>query len=91
MSGLLSSQYIDLYKALSHLIRLEILDVLSESAKSVNELGRQLNKRQSNVSQHLQVLRRNHLVFSKQVGKRRIYTLNPKEKTLIGYLIKYKL
>jgi len=39
----------------------------------------------------LQVLRRNHLVFSKQVGKRRIYTLNPKEKMLIGYLVKYKL
>jgi ArsR family transcriptional regulator len=91
MSGLLSSQYIDLYKALSHPIRLEILDVLSESAKSVNELGRQLNKRQSNVSQHLQVLRRNHFVFSKQVGKRRIYALNPKGKTLIDYLVKYKL
>jgi len=56
MSGLLSSQYIDLYKALSHPIRLEILDV-----------------------------------FSKQVGKQRIYTLNPKERTMIGYLVKYKL
>ncbi|PIZ98219.1 MAG: hypothetical protein COX78_03485 [Candidatus Levybacteria bacterium CG_4_10_14_0_2_um_filter_35_8] len=91
MSGLLSYQFVEFYKALSHPIRLEILDVLSESAKSVNELGRQLNKHQSNVSQHLQVLRKNHLVFSKQVGKRRVYELNPKEKSLIGYLAKYKL
>jgi len=55
MSGSLSYQFVEFYKALSHPIRLKILDV-----------------------------------FSKQVGKRRAYELNPKEKSLIGYLAKYK-
>ena len=91
MYGLLSAQYVYLYKALSHPIRLEILTVISECATSVNDLDLQLNKRQSNVSQHLQMLQKNHLVFSKQVGKPRIYTLNPKEMTLIVYLAKYKV
>ena len=88
MSGLLLSQYVSLYRTLSHPIRLEILHVLSENTQSVNDISRQLNKHQSNISQHLQVLRKNHLVHSKQVGKQRIYTLNPKEKKFLDYLTK---
>ena len=55
MSGLLLYQFVKFYKAFSHPIRFGILDVLSEGAKSVNELGRKY------------------------------------EKSLIGYLAKYKL
>ncbi|OIP57084.1 MAG: hypothetical protein COX79_00670 [Candidatus Levybacteria bacterium CG_4_10_14_0_2_um_filter_36_16] len=91
MSGLLSYQFVEFYKTLSHPIRLGILDVLFESAKSVNELGRQLNKCQSNVSQHLQVLRKNNLASSNKSGKRRIYRLDDENKALIIYLGKYKI
>lgn len=71
-------------------MRLEILSALSDKDLNVNDLSRQLNKRQSNVSQHLQVLRKNNLVVSKRVGKRQIYKLDRKNLRLVHYLSKYK-
>lgn len=91
MSGLLSTQFIDIYRALSHPMRLEILLKLSGRALNVSDLSQLLDKRQSNVSQHLQILRKNNLVSSKRVGKRRVYELDSKNKSLVSYLSKYKV
>jgi len=91
MTGLLSLRFAQIYKALAHPMRLEILSALSNSALNVNDLSLRLNKRQSNVSQHLQVLRKNKLVSSKRVGKRRVYKLGTKNSGLISYLSKYKV
>lgn len=91
MTGLLSSKFTQVYKALAHPMRLEILSVLLNKDLSVNDLSQQLKKRQSNVSQHLQVLRKSNLVSSKRLGKRRIYKLDDQNKTLVKYLSKYKI
>ena len=91
MTGLLSLKFAQIYKALAHPMRLEILSALLNRTLNVNDLCRQLNKRQSNVSQHLQVLRKNNLVSSKKVGKKRIYKLDTRNSGLISYLNKYKV
>lgn len=91
MTGLLTPKFAGLYKALSHPMRLEILRMLSGKTLNVNDLGEKLNKRQSNVSQHLQTPRKNNLVSSNGVGKRRVYELNEQNKTLIRYLSGFKL
>lgn len=90
MSGLLSVKYAGFYKALTHPIRLGLVDLLSQKQQDVGQLGKQLDIRQSNVSQHLQVLRTNGFVLSAKEGKRRIYSLNPEYKKLIDYLMKFK-
>lgn len=90
MSGLLSIKYAVLFKALNHPIRLGLVNLLSQKQQDVGQLGKQLDIRQSNVSQHLQVLRTNGFVLSKKEGKRRIYSLNPEYKKLIDYLMKFK-
>lgn len=91
MTGLISLKFTQVYKALAHPMRLEILAVLLNKALNVNDLSRQLNKRQSNISQHLQVLRKNNLVSSKRVGKKRIYKLDTKNSGLVSYLSEYKV
>jgi len=91
MTGLLSLKFAQIYKALAHPMRLEILSVLLNKDLSVNDLSQQLKKRQSNVSQHLQVLRKDNLVVSKRVGKRQIYELDRQNVRLIRYLNKYKI
>ena len=90
MSGLLSIKYIKTYKALSHPLRLELINSLFEKQRDVGELGERLNIRQSNVSQHLRVLRKNGFVLSEKEGKRRIYSLNSDCKRLVSYLMKFK-
>jgi len=72
-------------------MRLEILNKLYINPLNVNDLSRELDKRQSNVSQHLQVLRKNNLVSSKSMGKKRIYELDGKNIALVRYLKKYKI
>ena len=81
MTGLSSLKFTQVFKALAHPMRLEILSALSDNALNVNDLSRQLNKRQSNVSQHLQVLRKGNLVSSENVGKKRTIHLKAKTKS----------
>lgn len=47
----------DFFKALSHPLRIGILELLSEGKRSVNEIQTILNKEGSAVSQQLSVLR----------------------------------
>lgn len=86
-----SEEFTQVYKVLAHPMRLEILLVLLNKDLSVNDLSQQLKKRQSNVSQHLQVLRKSNLVSSNRSGKRRIYMLDHKNEVLVRYLSKYKI
>ena len=91
MTSLLISERAKCFKVLSHPVRLTILSELSKKALNVNGLSQHLKKRQSNVSQHLQVLRENGFVLAEKEGKRRIYSLNPEYKTLVIYLMKFRL
>jgi ArsR family transcriptional regulator len=66
----------DLCKALSHPIRLQILDLLSERERTVEELIRVVGTGQSNLSQHLAALRQRRLVVARRNGMNVYYTLS---------------
>ncbi|MFI5449973.1 MAG: ArsR/SmtB family transcription factor [Candidatus Bathyarchaeia archaeon] len=66
----------DLCKALSHPTRLQILDLLSERERTVEELTKILGTGQSNLSQHLAALRQRRLVAARRQGVNVYYTLS---------------
>ena len=63
-------------KAMAHPTRLRILDHLRRSGCCVQELERKLGLRQSNVSQHLRILRDQGLVTVSRLGHTVCYSLN---------------
>ena len=65
----------DFFKALSHPLRIRILELLTEGEKSVNEIQSILNSEGSAVSQQLSVLRAKNIVVGVKDGKRVVYSL----------------
>jgi DNA-binding transcriptional ArsR family regulator len=65
----------DFFKALSHPLRIRILELLTEGEKSVNEIQSSLNSEGSAVSQQLSVLRAKNIVVGTKDGKRVMYSL----------------
>jgi DNA-binding transcriptional ArsR family regulator len=65
------------FRAIAHPTRRGILDALASGDRSVADLTRLFEVSQPAVSQHLEVLRRARLVRSRQVGRQRIYELDP--------------
>jgi ArsR family transcriptional regulator len=61
---------------MSHPTRLRILDLLRESGSCVHDLEERLGLRQSNVSQHLRILRDLGLVSVARQGHTVCYSLN---------------
>jgi len=66
----------ELYKALGHPIRLQVLDLLSKRERSVEELAKLTGAGQSNLSQHLAALRRQKLVVPRRAGMNVFYALS---------------
>ncbi len=64
-------------RGLGNAHRLELLDLLAQAPRSVDELARGTDRPVANTSQHLQVLRRAGLVQSQRRGSRSIYSLAP--------------
>ena len=59
--------------------RLQIIHYIGEKEMSVNEIVEKTNLRQSNVSQHLRVLRMNRIINERREGNKIFYKLaNPK-------------
>ena len=65
------------YAALAEPSRRQILDLLRERERSVNELVAHVGLSQPGVSKHLKVLREAGLVAVRPDGKRRFYGLSP--------------
>jgi DNA-binding transcriptional ArsR family regulator len=63
--------------ALAEPVRREIVKRLVERPSAVTELARDMPIGRSAVSQHLQVLKRAHLVTDHAAGTRRIYQVDP--------------
>ena len=63
-------------KALGNGHRAEIVDVLAQGERSVDELAREIGQSVANTSQHLQILARTGLVASRRAGARIIYRLS---------------
>ncbi|MGO9900715.1 MAG: ArsR/SmtB family transcription factor [Solirubrobacteraceae bacterium] len=64
-------------EALAEPVRREIVKRLVERPSAVTELASDLPITRSAVSQHLQVLKRAHLVTDRAAGTRRIYQVDP--------------
>ncbi|MDO9096990.1 MAG: metalloregulator ArsR/SmtB family transcription factor [Candidatus Methanoperedens sp.] len=59
--------------------RLEIINLLRDGEKTVNELAEQAGVPQANISQHLTVLRQNNVVTTRREGANVYYKIaNPK-------------
>lgn len=65
----------ELFKALAHSRRLEIINLLRGSSLNVGEIYTMLDLPQANVSQHLQILRDAGIVKTKKNGKLVSYSL----------------
>jgi DNA-binding transcriptional ArsR family regulator len=64
-------------EALAEPVRRQIVERLVERPSAVTELAQELPIGRSAVSQHLQVLKRAHLVTDRAAGTRRIYQVDP--------------
>jgi ArsR family transcriptional regulator len=62
-------------QALGHAHRLELLEMLGQGERSVEELSKRTNLTFANTSRHLQILRRACLVRTQRSGKHVLYSL----------------
>jgi DNA-binding transcriptional ArsR family regulator len=90
MKGLQDPKLIESFRILSNPVRLKILNGLLVHPSSVDSLSIRLKKRQSNISQHLQILRKNNLVKFNKSGRKRVYLLGSEGERLISYFMKFK-
>lgn len=65
----------ELFRTLAHPVRIRVLELLSARDHAVHELLGQIDAEQSNLSQHLAVLRRAGLVRQTRVGGEVVYSL----------------
>jgi rhodanese-related sulfurtransferase len=75
----LFEQFGKLGRALSSPRRLELLDLLCQAERSVEDLCKETGLSPSNVSQHLRVLKEAHLLESRQEGLNHVYRLSNEE------------
>lgn len=69
----------EICKALANPIRIEILNLLKSGEKTVTELANLVGVNQTNLSQHLTILRSKKIVEAKRVGNNVYYSLaNPR-------------
>ncbi|GAB6141851.1 metalloregulator ArsR/SmtB family transcription factor [Methylosoma difficile] len=63
-------------KAMSHPLRLKILCVLGNNAVSVQDIVEQVGTSQSNISQHLSILREKNILATKKEANRVYYSID---------------
>jgi ArsR family transcriptional regulator, virulence genes transcriptional regulator len=69
----------EISKTLAHPIRLALLHILKDGEKTVNQLVEIVGASQSNVSQHLALMRQRQIVKTRKVGSTVYYQVaNPK-------------
>src|SRR5919198_5567936 len=71
----LYAEFASIGKALANPHRLELLDLLGQGERSVDELAQEIEQSLANTSAHLQVLRQAHLVDSDKRGLNVVYRL----------------
>lgn len=71
----LSRERIELLKVIAHPVRIDILEQLEEGVKCVSDFEETLQASQSNISQHLSLLRRHGLIDYYVDGRLRCYFL----------------
>lgn len=76
-------QFARVGKALSSGLRIEIVELLSQSERSVEVLAEILNQSIQNISRHLQILRQTKLITSRKDGNFVIYRLSHQDVSLL--------
>lgn len=84
----LYAQFSRVAKALSNPRRIELLELLAQADRSVQELARVSGMDFPNTSAQLQVLSRSHLVEGRRQGKRVLYRLA--DPSVIGFLARLR-
>ncbi|WP_408954701.1 ArsR/SmtB family transcription factor [Natroniella sp. ANB-PHB2] len=69
----------DLFKALAHPTRIQILELLQQGELCVCHIYEELEQSQSNISQHLSKLKKNQLVKSRKDGLKVYYSLRDRK------------
>lgn len=72
----INEQFARIAKAIANPHRLELVDVLAQGERSVEELAKETAMSLANTSQHLQALREAHLVTARKEGLRVYYRLS---------------
>jgi DNA-binding transcriptional ArsR family regulator len=72
----INAQFARIAKAIANPHRLELVDLLAQGERSVEELARETALSVANASQHLQSLREAHLVTARKEGLRVYYRLS---------------
>ena len=81
----------DAFNAVAEPRRRQILDLLAQRERPVNELVDLLGLAQPQVSKHLRVLREVDLVHVRDAGRQRMYRLNPEPlRSIHAWLGKYE-
>ncbi|ADG81332.1 ArsR/SmtB family transcription factor [Thermincola potens] len=75
MDERLCSMEAEFFKALAHPTRVRILKLLRDGEKCVCEFTEDLDIEQSNMSQHLGILRKQNIVRSRKEGLKVIYSV----------------
>lgn len=88
MSLQMLTRQAELFKALSHPRRLEIIQLIRDNELPVQDIHEMLDLPQANVSQHLSLLKKNKIVVIRKEGKQRFYKLSHKKIILANDLIK---
>ena len=77
----------EMCKVFTSPIRLEILDILRNGQKSVNELVQIIGVNQSNISQHLNIMKEKGILNTEKKGNYVYYTIaNPKVSKAFGIM-----
>ncbi|MCW8964457.1 MAG: metalloregulator ArsR/SmtB family transcription factor [Gammaproteobacteria bacterium] len=70
-------------KAMAHPLRWRILCVLGDDEMAVNELVERIGTSQSNISQHLELLKRKHILVSRREANRVFYRIKNSQLLLL--------
>lgn len=79
MTDALCNKSAGVFKALAHPTRLRILEILNEGEECVCKIYEALDLEQSNVSQHLKVLRDNDILKTRREGPMIMYRISRPE------------
>ncbi len=75
-------------KALAHPTRIRILELLDQEGRCVSNIGEKLDLKQSNISQHLGILRSRGILSLRREGGHSIYCIKDLKALKILNLIK---
>jgi ArsR family transcriptional regulator len=75
-------------KALAHPTRIRILELLNQEGRCVSNIGEKLDLKQSNISQHLGILRSRGILSLRREGGHSIYCIKDTRALKILSMIK---